>query len=181
MPLWWQQGIVYQIYPRSFQDSSGNGVGDLPGIIQRLDYLAWLGIEAIWISPVYPSPMADFGYDVSDYVDIHPLFGTLADMDALIEAGTIWAQGVEQFGKAYLALAQEAAEANSDAAKALFSVKSLKEAVDLQGEIARKNFDKSLNESMKLSELSVKVANEAFMPIQKQLTAAVAKAGKIAA
>jgi alpha-glucosidase len=86
MPLWWQQGIVYQIYPRSFQDSSGNGVGDLPGIIQRLDYLAWLGIEAIWISPVYPSPMADFGYDVSDYVDIHPLFGTLADMDALIEA-----------------------------------------------------------------------------------------------
>ena len=102
-------------------------------------------------------------------------------MDALIEAGTIWAQGVEQFGKAYLALAQEAAEANSAAAKALFSVKSLKEAVDLQGEIARKNFDKSLNESVKLSELSVKVANEAFMPIQKQLTAAVAKAGKIAA
>lgn len=102
-------------------------------------------------------------------------------MDALIEAGTIWAQGVEQFGKAYLALAQEAAEAGSDAAKALFSVKSLKEAVDLQGEIARKNFDKSLNESVKLSELSVKVANETFMPIQKQFTAAVAKAGKIAA
>lgn len=86
MAHWWQKGIVYQIYPRSYQDSSGNGVGDLRGILQRLDYLAWLGIEAIWISPIYPSPMADFGYDVSNYVDIHPLFGTLADMDALITA-----------------------------------------------------------------------------------------------
>lgn len=81
---WWQTGIVYQIYPRSFQDSNGDGVGDLPGIVQRLDYLAWLGVDALWISPVYPSPMADFGYDVSDYRDIHPLFGTLADMDTLI-------------------------------------------------------------------------------------------------
>jgi alpha-glucosidase len=83
---WWQEGIIYQIYPRSFQDSNGDGVGDLPGIEQRLDYLAWLGVDAIWISPVYPSPMADFGYDVSDYLDIHPLFGTLADMDRLIAA-----------------------------------------------------------------------------------------------
>jgi alpha-glucosidase len=83
---WWQKGIIYQIYPRSFQDSNGDGVGDLPGIESRLDYLAWLGVDAIWISPVYPSPMADFGYDVSNYVDIHPLFGTLADMDRLIAA-----------------------------------------------------------------------------------------------
>jgi alpha-glucosidase len=83
---WWQTGLIYHIYPRSFQDSSGDGVGDLPGITQRLDYLHWLGVDAIWISPVYPSPMADFGYDVSDYNDIHPLFGTLADMDDLIAA-----------------------------------------------------------------------------------------------
>ena len=85
MKKWWQKGIVYQIYPRSFQDSNGDGVGDLPGITQRLDYLRWLGVTAIWISPIYPSPMADFGYDVSDYTDIHPLFGTLADMDVLLK------------------------------------------------------------------------------------------------
>jgi alpha-glucosidase len=84
--LWWQTGIIYQIYPRSFKDSNGDGVGDLPGIIEQLDYVAWLGVNAIWISPVYPSPMADFGYDVSDYTDIHPLFGTLADMDRLIDS-----------------------------------------------------------------------------------------------
>jgi alpha-glucosidase len=84
MKNWWEEAIVYQIYPRSYQDANGDGVGDLPGIIERLDYLAWLGITAIWISPCYPSPMADFGYDVSDYTDIHPLFGTLADMDRLI-------------------------------------------------------------------------------------------------
>ncbi|MDX1524243.1 MAG: alpha-amylase family glycosyl hydrolase, partial [Anaerolineae bacterium] len=83
---WWQKGIIYQIYPRSYQDSNGDGIGDLPGIRQRLDYLQWLGIDAIWISPVYPSPMADFGYDVSNYTDIHPMFGTLADMEELIAA-----------------------------------------------------------------------------------------------
>ncbi|HEU4630517.1 MAG TPA: alpha-amylase family glycosyl hydrolase [Gemmatimonadaceae bacterium] len=82
--LWWQHGIVYQIYPRSFLDSNGDGVGDLRGIIERLDYFDWLGVDAIWISPIYPSPMADFGYDVSDYTDIHPLFGTLADFDDLL-------------------------------------------------------------------------------------------------
>lgn len=65
--LWWQQGILYQIYPRSFQDSNSDGVGDLPGILSRLDYLQWLGIDAIWISPFYPSPMKDFGYDISCY------------------------------------------------------------------------------------------------------------------
>ena len=81
---WWKQGIVYQIYPRSFQDTNGDGVGDLEGIRRRLDYLVWLGVDAIWISPIYPSPMADFGYDVSDYTGIHPLFGTLADFDRLI-------------------------------------------------------------------------------------------------
>jgi alpha-glucosidase len=82
--LWWQRGIIYQIYPRSFMDSNGDGVGDLPGITSRLDYLAWLGVDAIWISPIYPSPMADFGYDIADYTDIHPLFGTLADFDQLL-------------------------------------------------------------------------------------------------
>ncbi len=84
--LWWQHGVVYQIYPRSFQDSDGDGVGDLAGIARRLDYLTWLGVDAIWISPIYPSPMADFGYDVSDYCGIDPLFGTLADFDALLKA-----------------------------------------------------------------------------------------------
>lgn len=83
---WWQKGIVYQIYPRSFQDTNGDGIGDLQGIIQRLDYLHWLGVEAIWISPMYPSPMHDFGYDITDYTDVHPMFGTLADMDTLIDA-----------------------------------------------------------------------------------------------
>jgi alpha-glucosidase len=82
--VWWQRGIIYQIYPRSFMDSNGDGVGDLPGITHKLDYLQWLGIDALWISPIFPSPMADFGYDVSDYTGIHPLFGTLADFDTLV-------------------------------------------------------------------------------------------------
>ncbi|MDM8518913.1 alpha-amylase family glycosyl hydrolase [Anaerolineales bacterium HSG6] len=81
---WWQHGIVYQIYPRSYQDTNGDGVGDLFGIIQRLDYLKSLNIDAIWISPIFPSPMHDFGYDVADYTDIHPMFGTLADFDKLL-------------------------------------------------------------------------------------------------
>jgi alpha-glucosidase len=87
---WWQKGITYQIYPRSFLDTSGNGIGDLQGIIEKLDYLndgtdTSLGIDAIWISPFYPSPMADFGYDVSDYCDVHPLFGDLDTFDRLIK------------------------------------------------------------------------------------------------
>ncbi len=82
---WWQRSIVYQIYPRSFQDSDGDGVGDLNGIRARLDYLRWLGVGAIWISPIYPSPMADFGYDISDYCGIAASFGTMADFDALLE------------------------------------------------------------------------------------------------
>ena len=82
--LWWQRGIIYQIYPRSFMDSNGDGVGDLPGITGRLDYLRDLGADALWLSPIYPSPMADFGYDVADYTGIHPLFGTLADFDRLL-------------------------------------------------------------------------------------------------
>ncbi len=81
---WWQRGIVYQIYPRSFMDSNADGIGDLRGIADRLDYLAWLGIGAIWLSPTFPSPMADFGYDVADYLDVHPIFGTLADFDHLL-------------------------------------------------------------------------------------------------
>lgn len=84
--LWWQEGVLYQIYPRSYQDSNGDGIGDLVGIEQRLDYLTWLGIDAIWLSPIYPSPMADFGYDVADYTDVHPMFGSLDEFDHLLEA-----------------------------------------------------------------------------------------------
>jgi alpha-glucosidase len=83
-PRWWQTGAVYQVYPRSFADANGDGTGDLRGIIGRLDYLAWLGVDAIWISPFYPSPMLDFGYDVADYTDVDPLFGTMADFDELL-------------------------------------------------------------------------------------------------
>lgn len=82
--LWWQKGTIYQIYPRSFQDSNNDGVGDLQGIISRLDYLKWLGIDAIWISPIFSSPMADFGYDISDYKGIHALFGSMQDFDLLL-------------------------------------------------------------------------------------------------
>jgi alpha-glucosidase len=86
MNNWWQTGIIYQIYPRSFQDASGDGVGDLAGIRRRLPYLAELGVDAIWLSPIFPSPMADFGYDISNYTGIDPVFGTLAEFDALLEA-----------------------------------------------------------------------------------------------
>ncbi len=83
--LWWQRGVIYQIYPRSFKDNNGDGIGDLKGIIDKLDYFSEvLGIDAIWLSPVYPSPMADFGYDISDMTGIHPMFGTLTDFDTLV-------------------------------------------------------------------------------------------------
>ena len=81
---WWKGGVVYQVYPRSYQDTTGDGTGDLPGITQRLDHIAALGADAVWISPFFRSPMKDFGYDVSDYRDIDPQFGTMADFDALI-------------------------------------------------------------------------------------------------
>ena len=81
---WWRGGVIYQIYPRSFQDSNGDGIGDLQGIVERLPYVASLGVDAIWISPFFTSPKRDFGYDVSDYRDVDPMFGTLADFDALV-------------------------------------------------------------------------------------------------
>jgi alpha-glucosidase len=84
---WWQTGVIYQVYPRSFMDSNGDGVGDLAGVTERLDYLTWLGIDAHWLSPIYPSPMADFGYDVADYTGVDSLFGTLADVDRLLAEG----------------------------------------------------------------------------------------------
>jgi alpha-glucosidase len=82
---WWQKGIIYHIYPRSFADSNGDGIGDLNGILQHLDYLADLGIDAIWLSPIYPSPQKDFGYDVANYTDVDPCYGTLADFDRLLQ------------------------------------------------------------------------------------------------
>ncbi|USI71445.1 alpha-amylase family glycosyl hydrolase [Sphingomonas morindae] len=86
MTHWWQAGVIYQIYPRSFQDSDGDGIGDLAGIEARLDHCVALGVDAVWLSPIFPSPMADFGYDVADYCGIDPRFGTLADFDRLIAA-----------------------------------------------------------------------------------------------
>ena len=83
---WWRKAIIYQIYPRSFQDSDGDGVGDLKGIDERLPYLVELGVDAIWLSPIFLSPMADFGYDIADYTAVDPLFGTLADFDALLQS-----------------------------------------------------------------------------------------------
>ncbi|MEH3123233.1 MAG: alpha-amylase family glycosyl hydrolase [Sphingomonas phyllosphaerae] len=90
---WWERGTVYQIYPRSFQDSDGDGVGDLAGIERRLDHVAALGVDAIWLSPIFPSPMADFGYDVADYCGVEPLFGDLAAFDRLLTA--IHARGLK--------------------------------------------------------------------------------------
>ncbi|MDQ2983216.1 MAG: alpha-amylase family glycosyl hydrolase [Actinomycetota bacterium] len=83
--VWWQDAVVYQIYPRSFQDSDGGGLGDLPGITSRLDHLAYLGVDALWLSPIYPSPDADLGYDVADHTGVDPRFGSLADFDELVE------------------------------------------------------------------------------------------------
>jgi alpha-glucosidase len=82
---WWKTAVFYQVYPRSFADSNGDGVGDLEGLRRRLDYLSWLGADAIWLSPFYPSPMADFGYDVADYCDVDPMFGSLEDFDRLLD------------------------------------------------------------------------------------------------
>lgn len=82
--VWWKHAVVYEIYPRSFQDSNGDGIGDLPGITSRMDYLKTLGVDAIWISPMYPSPQIDFGYDISNYESVDPVYGTVHDMDLLI-------------------------------------------------------------------------------------------------
>src|SRR5579863_8641042 len=84
MAEWWRGAVVYQIYPRSFRDANGDGIGDLEGIRRGLPYIASLGVDAIWLSPFFASPMKDFGYDVSDYRDVDPMFGTLADFDALL-------------------------------------------------------------------------------------------------
>lgn len=83
---WWREGVIYQIYPRSFADSNADGLGDLPGVLSRLDYLASLGVDALWLSPFFPTPDQDFGYDISDYCNVDPRFGTLADFDRLVEA-----------------------------------------------------------------------------------------------
>jgi alpha-glucosidase len=84
MDEWWRGATIYQIYPRSFQDSDGDGLGDIPGILRRLDHVASLGVDAIWLAPVFPSPMLDMGYDVSDYCGIDPIFGSLEDFDQLV-------------------------------------------------------------------------------------------------
>jgi alpha-glucosidase len=84
--MWWEDAVVYQIYPRSFQDSDGDGIGDLRGITARLDHVASLGVDAIWLSPIYPSPMADFGYDITDHTGVDPVYGTLEDYDELVQA-----------------------------------------------------------------------------------------------
>ena len=84
---WWRGGVIYQIYPRSYADSNGDGIGDLPGITGKLEYVARLGVDAIWLSPFFKSPMKDFGYDISDYCDVDPMFGTLDDLAGLLLRG----------------------------------------------------------------------------------------------
>lgn len=84
IPLWWQNGVIYQIYPKSFQDTTGSGTGDLRGVTQRLDYLQRLGVDAIWLTPFYISPQVDNGYDVANYTAIDPTYGTLDDFDELV-------------------------------------------------------------------------------------------------
>ena len=85
-PAWWTRAVVYQVYPRSFMDSDGDGMGDLGGVLRRLDHLADLGVDVLWLSPVYPSPQADNGYDISDYQDVDPMFGSLDQLDELVSA-----------------------------------------------------------------------------------------------
>ena len=82
---WWKKGVIYQIYPRSFNDTSGNGIGDLKGISKKISYLSSLGVDALWLSPIFTSPMKDMGYDVSNYTDIDPLFGNILDFEKLIK------------------------------------------------------------------------------------------------
>ena len=81
---WWQASVGYQIWPKSFNDSNGDGMGDIPGILEKLDYLQQLGVDLLWLSPIYPSPLADEGYDISDYCGVDPRFGTMADLERLI-------------------------------------------------------------------------------------------------
>ena len=83
---WWKQAVVYQVYPRSFYDANGDGLGDIRGVTERMDYLSALGVDAIWLSPFYPSPLVDGGYDVADYRNIDPRLGTLEDFDAMVAA-----------------------------------------------------------------------------------------------
>jgi alpha-glucosidase len=90
---WWESAVIYQVYPRSFQDTNDDGIGDLEGITQRLPHLIDLGVDAVWISPVFRSPMNDFGYDISDYEDIDPIFGSMADFERLIEEAQSRDQG----------------------------------------------------------------------------------------
>ena len=108
---WWRGGVIYQIYPRSFADSNGDGIGDLDGITAKLDYVAALGADGIWLSPFFKSPMKDFGYDITDYCDVDPMFGTLADFDALIAEIAVDLAGNpgERIGEAHelLAVADE--------------------------------------------------------------------------
>ena len=87
MEKWWQKEVVYQIYPKSFKDSNGDGIGDLQGIIEKLDYFSDLGVTSLWLCPIYASPMDDNGYDISDYYAINPMFGTMEDLDELIKKG----------------------------------------------------------------------------------------------
>lgn len=84
-PAWWKEASVYQIYPSSFKDTNGDGIGDIPGVIEKLDYFKQLGVDIVWLCPVYPSPQVDMGYDVSDYRDIDPQYGTMADVERLIQ------------------------------------------------------------------------------------------------
>ena len=108
---WWRGAVIYQVYPRSFQDSNGDGVGDLLGIVERMPYIASLGVDAVWISPFFTSPMKDFGYDVSDYCDVDPMFGSIAETVTLWKATV----GIRAWGSVAHAVASSATSAATTA------------------------------------------------------------------
>src|SRR5207248_2547531 len=133
--MWWRDAVVYQIYPRSFQDSDGDGIGDLRGIAQRLDHLVCLGVDAFWLSPIYPSPLADFGYDVSDYTNVDPVFGSLEDLDALVqEAVRFWlGRGIDGFRvDALTAIVKDAELRDDPPATGVFTLPSTGEFGELE-------------------------------------------------
>ena len=177
---WWANAVVYQIYPRSFQDSNGDGIGDLKGITSRLDYLADLGVDVLWLSPVYRSPQDDNGYDISDYQDIDPLFGTMADMDELLDEahkrGLMVAAHVESPEGVRVAL-ENGVDTIEHGAKAddeiisLFKEKHAALITTLSPALPYALFDRSVSHATELSQFNGEVVFEGIIDCSKKCLA----------